>query len=495
MMTKRVGVCGRCRPYESEDSELEASVKRLFDESGVVDQGDSATGRGPKTESKIVVGVRIVDEENVAAEKHKRLRKKRQVVADAGGLFHPPKKLRSDHRVSAGAEVMATLPFVTSSVSAIPEHESGVPVDFVTGLNLRTTGPSERFVISSDSSHHSSINASGAEDNSIIRSDVIPPVMTEVVVATHVASIPCALTPEPSAAGSSHVPGKELSMGSREVDSESLHEVFVRCWNIPNDSLLDNLDASRKFIDHLAPLVLFAQIHDMDYEELFTEFSVGTTQQAYLNAEVRMLTEYSLNENRRLESDYKKQAGLLRTRDDEIEGLKAQLLLKEAEATEAIRLRAKVSKYEAVEKSLHDEIDAVKDRNAILENEQNALDVKVADLEASAKGKECELIDLNSLPTSVKSQNDIPVDQVSSSGLQEKVTVYKNCMEQLERFQDDRMKIVNDKFDQLYIDSVEMALHLEEKFYPHLLTTISGRRWLITQGMELAVVKCLNSPE
>ncbi|GKG08082.1 hypothetical protein Tco_0333914 [Tanacetum coccineum] len=40
-----------------------------------------------------------------------------------------------------------------------------------------------------------------------------------------------------------------------------------------------------------------------------------------------------------------------------------------------------------------------------------------------------------------------------------------------------------------------MALHLEEKFYPHLLTTIYGRRWLLTQGMELAIIKCLNSPE
>ncbi|GKG48127.1 hypothetical protein Tco_0510012, partial [Tanacetum coccineum] len=57
------------------------------------------------------------------------------------------------------------------------------------------------------------------------------------------------------------------------------------------------------------------------------------------------------------------------------------------------------------------------------------------------------------------------------------------------------MKVVNDKFDKLYTDFVEMALHLEEKFYPHLLTTIFGRRWLLTQGMELAITKCLNSPE
>nr|GEV47852.1 hypothetical protein [Tanacetum cinerariifolium] len=40
-----------------------------------------------------------------------------------------------------------------------------------------------------------------------------------------------------------------------------------------------------------------------------------------------------------------------------------------------------------------------------------------------------------------------------------------------------------------------MALHLGEKFYPHLLTIICGRTWLLTHSMELAVVKCLNSPE
>nr|GFB20896.1 hypothetical protein [Tanacetum cinerariifolium] len=40
-----------------------------------------------------------------------------------------------------------------------------------------------------------------------------------------------------------------------------------------------------------------------------------------------------------------------------------------------------------------------------------------------------------------------------------------------------------------------MALHLEERFYPHLLTTIFGRRWLPTHGLELAIAKCLNSTE
>nr|GEV13070.1 hypothetical protein [Tanacetum cinerariifolium] len=43
--------------------------------------------------------------------------------------------------------------------------------------------------------------------------------------------------------------------------------------------------------------------------------------------------------------------------------------------------------------------------------------------------------------------------------------------------------------------SARMTLYLEEKFYHHLLTTVSDHRWLLTHGMELAIVKCLNSPE
>ncbi|GKE83688.1 hypothetical protein Tco_1557430, partial [Tanacetum coccineum] len=60
---------------------------------------------------------------------------------------------------------------------------------------------------------------------------------------------------------------------------------------------------------------------------------------------------------------------------------------------------------------------------------------------------------------------------------------------------DERMKFVSDKVDTLEVDFVEIALHLEEKFYPHFLTTISSHRWLLSQGMELAVIKCLNSPK
>ncbi|GJV19179.1 hypothetical protein Tco_1368199 [Tanacetum coccineum] len=447
------------------ESELEASVERLFDEGGSVNQGDFAVGGGQEAGTELVTGVRIIANENVVAERPKRPCKKRQAVTNASSSSHPLKKLKGDHRTSSGA----------------------------------TTGgksPSALRELLANSSHHSSTNAADAGIDSFVRSVAPPPVMTEAVITTNVASIPSASAPvtgtkvispvhasmfhdsdftgtvKPNAAGSSHIPGEDLSMGSQDINSETLHEVFVSQWNISNDTLLDDHDVSREFIDHLAPPVLFSQIREMDYHHLFMEFNIRTSHQACLNAEVRMRTEYCLSERRRLESECEKQDDLLKARDAEVESLKAQLLLKETEVAKAAHLRAQVSAAEATEKIHTNEIDALKQRNVALKNEKESLD-----------GKKDDRVD------------QVHALETTCSGLHDQVSGYERLKEQIEEFQDVQMNIVNDKVAKLDADLLEMALHLEEKFYPHLLTTISGRRWLLTYGLKLVVVKCLNSQE
>ncbi|GJV83333.1 hypothetical protein Tco_1523231 [Tanacetum coccineum] len=96
-----------------------------------------------------------------------------------------------------------------------------------------------------------------------------------------------------------------------------------------------------------------------------------------------------------------------------------------------------------------------------LENEKDSLDGKFIKLQSSVSAKDLELKDLNVAVSSLRSQKDDLVDQVAK----------------------------------LDADLLEMDLLLEEKFYPHLLTTISGRRWLLTHGLKLALVKWLNSQE
>nr|GEV15255.1 hypothetical protein [Tanacetum cinerariifolium] len=57
-------------------------------------------------------------------------------------------------------------------------------------------------------------------------------------------------------------------------------------------------------------------------------------------------------------------------------------------------------------------------------------------------------------------------------------------LQQIKVFQDAHMKVLDDKMAKLDADLLEMALHMEEKFYPHLLTTISGRSRAIVKGIQ-----------
>nr|GEX88262.1 hypothetical protein [Tanacetum cinerariifolium] len=130
---------------------------------------------------------------------------------------------------------------------------------------------------------------------------------------------------------------------------------------------------------------------DTNLQKLFTEFNVGPAHQMSLSAEVRMCAEYNVKEKRRLKSVVESHGELLTAREEEIESLKARLLLKEAEAAKTIRLRIEASNFKTMEKSLRDETNVLRERNFILKKERNALDVKVTELETSPMSKEREI--------------------------------------------------------------------------------------------------------
>ncbi|GJY19744.1 hypothetical protein Tco_0391235 [Tanacetum coccineum] len=471
------------------------------------------------------------------------------------GEFHS----RSSQKVKSGLRPYAPYLFVTTFVSTPPEHEVGDYTDSMVVPNLHTIRAPQRFVIYSDSSHHSSANVAEAEVDSLVRSSA-PIMMTVTTVTSMVDSALVAkekpIKPFLFSADSSLAGGANPNTGAFWI-------LPIATFFMTNGSHLDDGHVCREMVDEFAPPKFFAFVHGMEHDQLFTEFNVGATRQISLSAEVRMRTEYNVKERRRLKSVVEKQDELLKAKDGEIEDLRAQLLLKEIEAVEATRLCAQSSNLEAIEKSLQDEVSAfeaitgnplkrsgyaldvkvqawryltlpdrqrrsrckiiVKEQLKKLQDEPdeiivndklaswmlilrkvglewNALDVKVTDLKASVVGKERYLTDLNAQLTSAKSQNVNLVDRVheleiSSARLQEKIMVYDNCMEQLKKFQDDRMKVVNDKLAKLDADLAELACHLEERFYLHLLNTISGRRWLLTHGLKLFLVKCLNSSE
>ncbi|GJT78397.1 hypothetical protein Tco_1045122 [Tanacetum coccineum] len=183
----------------------------------------------------------------------------------------------------------------------------------------------------------------------------------------------------------------------------------------------------------------------MKHEQLFAEFNVSTARNLSLSSEVRMRTKYNILEKRKWKSLAEEKNNLLQVKDKEIEELRFQLLQAKDESMEVARLRTRVSSLEAIEGSLRGEVASAKEHNGLLEQEHNALKLKVTTLESIIAEKDRELSDMGTSASSLRSQNQSLVNQ--------------------------------------------------ENFHPHVLNVIAGRRWLLTYGMKLLMAKCLNSIE
>ncbi|GKE32332.1 hypothetical protein Tco_1451654, partial [Tanacetum coccineum] len=446
-------------------------------------------------------------------------KKKRWRAAGASGFEYPPKKLREDpaplrcrcstagksldalqgllelstFAMEVGVTATTTVPFVTYSMTLTPERGGGGNTDSISGPNLRTQRPSERFVAVPPPPVMTAAVATtaiaGATSAPVLRAD------TKLVhrsLFTDYASPNAART---DVAGPSHPTGAEVSTDtfyvSQDMDSKTLQQIYFPKWNVINDSALDN-----------------------------PEFNVGAARQTCLSAEVRLQSEHNLREKKKFKRMCNRQADLLKDKDDDIENLKAQLSLKEAEAAEVIRLYSQVSAVEAAEAARISELDSLKERNLALEGEKT-IEGQVAMLDSMAASKDTKLMSMNAQVAklnhdlsrlqlsfdelsikalSLESERDGLVDQVSSlegtcSRLRDQVSGYELFKEHCDAIQDAQVKVLSDHVVELDSVLMGMAIHLDEEFYPRFLTTIAGWRWVIRHGLRLAVMKCLQLAE
>ncbi|GJV46278.1 hypothetical protein Tco_1430814 [Tanacetum coccineum] len=113
--------------------------------------------------------------------------------------------------------------------------------------------------------------------------------------------------------------------------------------------------------------------------------------------------------------------------------------------------------------------------------------------EAKNMGLAKELESLRAQFTDLHVSNDQLSEQVST--LQTQVTCEKRIkatFEELKKYEDEKVEQrcaeMDDRLNKLSVD-------FDEELYPHMLTTIAGRRWVIGHGMRLAVMKCAESSE
>ncbi|GJV92901.1 putative gypsy type transposase [Tanacetum coccineum] len=387
--------------------ELSESIEREFGEdgSGGGGQEDASVAGHGNVRPVVPITDDIVAEADVS--RPKRSKKKRVIRGSEGtpAASHPPKRLRADYgriggstaggkspgvlnkllqdsrlSVEQGVTALPTLPFITSSVTASPLEEGGDHTDSVTGPSLRSVAASARFVVLSDSSHHSATNSAGPEGDSFVRSVV--PVMTEATTVTTIATtvaIPADVgkdksVPHPSVFGSSSSSektdrtlslftgrsGSGFAAGSiraEEVTDAGLEEIYVPEWTVTKGFELNDGRSCANMIDHFTPPAFFKTVRGMEHEQLFAEFNVSAARNLSLSSEVRMRAEYNILEKRKWRSLAEEKDSLLGAKDKEIEELRSQLLKAKEESVVNQGLVSQVRELETSSARLREQLD------------------------------------------------------------------------------------------------------------------------------------------
>ncbi|GJZ63030.1 hypothetical protein Tco_0619451 [Tanacetum coccineum] len=243
------------------------------------------------------------------------------------------------------------------------------------------------------------------------------------------------------------------------LNSEDAKRWYIPHWNITNDSLLDDGFSCRTLVDRVAPPGFFSMLRNMDYDQLFEEFNVGAARQICLGSEVRSRTEHELELKEKLRAKYDARGVLLREKDAEIARLKSLVKEKETESAEVSRLRDQVSILTAEKSSLSAEVSVLKSAVSQKETDISLLDSRATYLKSALDDSQAVCDEARNLISSLFSERDGLASEVST--LHSAFSDFKEKME------------------------TQQEAHAQVLY----------NRWLLTHGMELAMVKCLKSPE
>ncbi|GKA36581.1 gypsy type transposase [Tanacetum coccineum] len=256
------------------------------------------------------------------------------------------------------------------------------------------------------------------------------------------------------------------------LNSEDAKRWYIPRWNITNDSLLDD----GFFVAH--------------YDQLFTEFNVGAARQICLGSEVRSRAEHELKLKEKLRAKCDAQDVLLKGKYVEIARLKSLVKEKETEFAKASRLRDQVSVLTAEKSSLSAEMSTLKSVVSQKETDISLLDSRATYLKSCLDDSQAACTEARNLISALTSERDGLASEVSTLH-----SAFRDFKERMEAQQEAQAQVLYNRVAELEAHVMDVSGRLEGEFYPANLTTLAGRRWLLTHGVELAMVKCLKSPE
>ncbi|GJU51959.1 hypothetical protein Tco_1221514 [Tanacetum coccineum] len=242
------------------------------------------------------------------------------------------------------------------------------------------------------------------------------------------------------------------------LNSKDAKRWYIPHWNITNDSLLDDGFSCRTLI--------------------------------CLESEVRSRTEHELELKEKLRAKYDARGVLLREKDVEIARLKSLVEEKETEFAEVSRLRDQVYVLIAEKSFLSAEVSALKSTVSQKDTDISLLDSRATYLKSALDDSQAACTEAKNLLSTLTSERDRLASEVSTLH-----SAFRDFKEKMEAQQKAQAQVLYNRVAELEAHVIDVSGRLEGEFYPAYLTALARRRWLLTHGVQLAMVKCLKSPE
>nr|GEV28790.1 hypothetical protein [Tanacetum cinerariifolium] len=236
-------------------------------------------------------------------------------------------------------------------------------------------------------------------------------------------------------------PESENASSPAKVGSPA--SVYQPEWGVTNGSLLDTPEACQDRVDHAAPPSYFSELRHMRNKEFFGQYNVNLARQVVMGSQLRFRFEQEAKLLRKSVAPVARRDKRIQARELEIKNLEALL------ETEAGMKRAAEDKSVGLTKELED----MRARFSNLQVSNEHLSQQVATLQEQVSGEE----------------------------------KLKAAFEEFKRYEDDRVERQCAELD-ARLDA--LSIDFDEELYPHMLTAITGRRWVIGHGLRLSVMKC-----
>ncbi|GKE40200.1 hypothetical protein Tco_1463605, partial [Tanacetum coccineum] len=224
--------------------------------------------------------------------------------------------------------------------------------------------------------------------------------------------------------------------------------IYQPGWGVPNDCRLDTPEACQDVVDHIAPPRYFSELPHMPNDEFLSQYNINMAKQVAMGSQMRL----------RFDAEAK---------------LLKKFVAQVARHDQRIATREK----------------HIKDLEAQLESEINMK--KATEVKNSEVTKELE--DLRMRFSGLKVGNTQLSHQVSV--LQARVMGEEKIMAAFEVFKKHEDERVNARCAEMDARLDALSIDFDKELYPHMLTLIAGRRWVLGHGLRLVVMKCAESTE